>query len=210
MEISLRGMSIPQPNSGQAADGAIISRCKNQDAEAFGLLVDRYQARVFGFVRRMVRSVEDAEDIAQEVFIRAFQNIDRFDGRASLTTWLFKIASNLCIDRVRRKERRPDTVSLVGSEDGESAVEYDAPDETWNPEMRATTSHMEQAVEHAIAKMSDKLRSVLLLHDLEELSYDEISQVVGIPVGTVKSRLFLARTALQNSLKEFIQEGQQP
>ena len=206
MEISLRGMSIPQPNSGQAADGAIISRCKNRDAEAFGLLVDRYQARVFGFVRRMVHNVEDAEDIAQEVFVRAFQNIDRFDGRASLTTWLFKIASNLCIDRVRRKDRRPDTVSMANSEEGES-VEIEVPDERWNPEVMTTISYMEQKLEEAIGKMSDKLRSVLLLHDIEELSYDEISKVIGIPVGTVKSRLFLARTALQDSIKEFIREG---
>ncbi len=206
MEVSLRGMTIPQPNNGQIIDGAIISRCKNRDAEAFGELVDRYQARVFGFVKRMVKSTEDAEDIAQEVFIKAFQNIHRFDGRASLTTWLFKIASNLCIDKARRKDRRPETVQL-SSPDGAEISEIDAPDHRWNPEIQANTNLMESKIEESISNMSEKLRSVLLLHDIEELSYDEISSVLGIPVGTVKSRLFLARNAMQESLKEFLSDG---
>lgn len=179
---------------------SIIERCKSRDAEAFGLLVDKYQARVYGYVRRMLRDTEEAEDVAQEVFVKAFQHISRFDGRASVGTWLFKIASNLCIDRSRRKEKRPETVSFSGS----AEREYDKPDGRWDPQASLVAGEMEKTIEAAIGELSDKLRSVLLLHDLEGLSYDEIAQAAGIPVGTVKSRLFLARTHLQNALAGYL------
>ncbi|MBV6503941.1 MAG: ECF RNA polymerase sigma factor SigW [Fimbriimonadales bacterium] len=206
VELSTGAIRLTQRTHEDALlDGALIDRCRNRDAEAFGLLVDRYQTRVFGYVRRMVGSAEDAEDIAQEVFVRAFQNIGRFDGRASLTTWLFKIASNLCIDRSRRKGRRPEEAPLASVEDPESGAK--ASDPRWDPETHLVALEMEDAVEGAISQLSDKLRSVLLLHDIEEMSYDEIASALKIPVGTVKSRLFLARGHLQEALRGFIEAG---
>lgn len=196
-----------RPSEDSALDRTIISRCKNRDAEAFSMIVDQYQARIYGFVRRMLRNTEDAEDVAQEVLIKAFENFDRFDGRASLSTWLFKIASNLCIDRARKKGRRPELVSFEPA-NGEAIT--DLADVRWDPQMSAVTTEMEEAIEDALGQLSDKLRSVLLLHDLEELSYEEISKAVGIPVGTVKSRLFLARNQLQLALKRYLMgEAQQ-
>lgn len=202
MGILLNNMRTTVRHSGDSAlDRTIISRCKNRDAEAFSIIVDQYQARIYGFVRRMLRNTEDAEDVAQEVFIKAFENFDRFDGRASLSTWLFKIASNLCIDRARKRGRRPELVSL---EPGNGEGIQDAADLRWDPQSSVVTSEMEQAIEEALAQLSEKLRSVLLLHDLEELSYEEISKAVGIPVGTVKSRLFLARNQLQQALRRYL------
>lgn len=182
-----------------ALDGSLIGRCKDRDVEAFSVIVDHYQARIYGFTRRMLRCDEDAEDVSQEVFIRAFENIDQFDGRASFATWLFKIAVNLCIDRARRKDRRPESVPLEPDDHADAA-----PDKRWDPETRAVALEMEEAIEAAIGFLSEKLRGVLLLHDIEELSYEQISRIVGIPVGTVKSRLFLARSHLQRALRNYM------
>ncbi len=204
MDLFLDTARLTRTTAGDPAlDGSLISRCKNRDAEAFSLIVDRYQSRVFGFARRMLRSNEDAEDVTQEVFVRAFENMHRFDGRASLSTWLFKIASNLCIDRARRKGRRPEEVPLFfGSPEVSSPGHFI--DFRSDPEGSVVAGEMAETIEIAIGKLSPKLRGVLLLHDVEELSYDEISQIVGIPVGTVKSRLFLARGHLQSALKGYI------
>lgn len=208
MELALdgRGISLMPTRGDDALDLATIERCRRRDDEAFGLVVDAYQSRVFGFVRRMVPTGEDAEDVTQEVFLKAYRNFPSFDGRSTLRTWLFRIAHNLCIDRARRRGRTPESVPLEhgGSDFGGEEYAYDVADEGPSPEAAAMTDELRHAVEAAIGEMSDKLRSVLLLHDREELGYDEISSALGIPLGTVKSRLFLARKDLQKRLKEYI------
>lgn len=186
-------------------DSVLISRCRKKDADAFGVLVDRYQSRIFGFVRRMVKDQEDAEDIAQEVFIRAFTHFHRYDGRASLTTWLFKIATNLCIDRARKKERRPEQVVLDRND--EELYSHQSRDERWDPESHAVAHELHQILDSAIESLSEKLKTVLLLHDMEGLSYEQIAHITRIPIGTVKSRLFLARNHLQNSVSSYLKGG---
>jgi RNA polymerase sigma-70 factor, ECF subfamily len=186
-----------------AAEAALIDRCRRQDPQAFGKFVDSYQNRVFGFVRRMVPQVEEAADITQEVFIRAFQNFHRFDGRSSVRTWLFRIAYNLCVDRSRKVDRTPNETSLsMSGEDGEDT--HDVADSRWEPERVALNQELAKVVEQGIASMSEKLRSVLLLHDREDMPYEEIASMLGLPVGTVKSRLFLARAHLQNALSTYL------
>lgn len=182
-----------------ALDASLVSRCKHRDAEAFTLLVDRYQARVFGYVRRMLRSIEDAEDVSQEVFIKAFQNIDRFDSRASFSTWLFKIASNLCIDKIRKQEQE----NRIEFESLEFDDTVSFKDESWNPEANLNAKELVIAIEQSIMQLSNKLKSVLLLHDQQNLGYEEIAEILNIPVGTVKSRLFLAREELKKTVKIF-------
>src|SRR5688572_6134088 len=135
----------------------LIRRCREQDTEAFRWLVLRYQARIYNFVRRMVSDPDDAEDVTQEVFVKAFRNIRRYDGRAALATWLFKIAANLCVDRARRRKRRGDSLSL--DESGLHAGFVPA-DIRWNPEQMAVASEMRSALEAAINAMSDKLKPV--------------------------------------------------
>jgi len=184
-----------------AAEAALIDRCKRQDFEAFGKLVDAYQNRVFGFVRRMVSNPEEASDITQEVFIRAFQNFSRFDGRCSVRTWLFRIAYHLCVDRARKVDRMPSQVGLVDAEDGEDIA---VSDERWQPDQMVIDSELMEVVEQVILSMSEKLRTVLLLHDREDMPYEEIAQTLDVPVGTVKSRLFLARAHLQNIVKRYL------
>lgn len=200
-------IEAPKLSFGQRTDAgteaALIERCRRQDVDAFGKFVDMYQNRVMGFVRRMVPNPEEAQDVTQEVFIRAYQNFHRFDGRSSAKTWLFRIAYNLCVDRSRRMDRSPVETGMQASPDSEEWIEV--PDERWEPEKLALEGELADAVEKAISTMSEKLRSVLLLHDREDASYEEIAETLSVPVGTVKSRLFLARNHLQTSLKGYLQ-----
>ncbi|RYG74572.1 sigma-70 family RNA polymerase sigma factor, partial [bacterium] len=194
MELTLRSPAMNRVAEEVALDGGRLDRLRRRDPEAFGEVVDAYQARVFGFVRRMVPTGEDAEDVTQEVFLKAYRNIAGFDGRCTLRTWLFRIAHNLCIDRARRRGRTPETFALLAEDEPGG---FDVPDSGATPEAILMTGELQELLERAIVEMSEKLRSVLLLHDREEMPYDEIAETLGIPVGTVKSRLFLARAHLQ-------------
>lgn len=187
-----------------ATEKALIERCRRNDYEAFGRFIDAYQHRVYGFVRRMVPSLDESEDITQEVFIRAFQHFANFDGRCSVKTWLFRIANNLCIDRARKLDRTPARADYYVSAEDDDPIEI--ADVRWEPEKIALDGELVKLVESGIASMSEKLRSVLLLHDREDMAYEEIAQTLAIPVGTVKSRLFLARAHLQNVLTDYLKQ----
>ena len=191
-----------------ASEKALIERCRRQDYEAFGRFIDAYQNRVYGFIRRMVSNLDEAEDLTQEVFIRAYQHFATFDGRCSVKTWLFRIANNLCIDRARRLDRIPAHTDYYPSADDDEPI--DIADIRWEPEKVALDQELSRLVETGIASMSEKLRSVLLLHDKEDMAYEEIATSLSIPVGTVKSRLFLARSHLQNVLSEYIKQEARP
>lgn len=194
-----------RPALDSALEESLIERCRRRDLEAFRRIVSAYQTRVHGFVRRLVTDHDDAQDITQEVFIRAYQAMDRFDGRSSLRTWLFRIAHNLCIDKARKCARSASELTLdsVGSEE----ETFEVADERWNPESVVMTEQIEECVELAISDLSEKLRTVLLLHDREEFEYETIAQMLSIPVGTVKSRLFLARSFIQDRVRGFLGEG---
>lgn len=171
------------------------------EVEEFDRVVDAYQARVYGFVRRMVATDEEAQDATQEVFVRAFQGFARFDGRCSLRTWLFRIAHNYCVDLGRRRAGAAPEVRIDSS--GADGSVWEFADQRWHPEDRVLSLELAEVVEEGLRTMSEKLRSVLLLHDREELTYDEIAEAVGIPIGTVKSRLFLARAHLQGHIRKY-------
>lgn len=189
-----------------ATERALVEGCRRQDFEAFGKIVDAYQARLVGFVRRMTPNNEDAQDIAQETFVRAFQSFARFDGRSSVRTWLFRIAHNLCIDRARQSRTSVAETPIDFELEDSSPREF--ADLRWDPEQIVLDDELAAVLERAIGRMSEKLRAVLLLHDREELSYEEISEAVGIPIGTVKSRLFLARAHIQREVESYWKEGQ--
>jgi len=207
MELCLKTATLKSQHD-TATELALVERCRRQDAEAFGKIVDAYQHRIFGFVRRMVADSEEASDVSQEVFIRAFQGLGRFDGRSSLRTWLFRIAYNLCIDRARRAGRTPAETRIENAEEDDQTFEF--PDSRWNPEEIVINDELMTIMEKGIGAMSEKLRTVLLLHDREDLAYEEIAQALDLPIGTVKSRLFLARAHLQQVLGEYLRGRQQP
>ncbi|MCC6404166.1 MAG: sigma-70 family RNA polymerase sigma factor [Fimbriimonadaceae bacterium] len=181
-------------------DSTIQSKCARQGLGAFSAIVDTYQARLYGFVLRMVRDPRDAEDVTQEVFVRAYQGMAAFDGRSSVRTWLFRIAHNLCVDRHRKATHRG--FDRLATEDELSAFEKS--DSTWDPEKLVLDGELQATVSNAVGELSEKLRAVLLLHDQEGMGYAEIAGALDIPVGTVKSRLFLARASLQQTISEYM------
>lgn len=187
-----------------SAEAILISRCRESDTAAFDLIIQQYGDRVYNYARRMVSHPQDAEDIAQEVFIRAFTNIAQFDGRSQLSTWLFRIATNLCIDYHRRKNRRIVALSLTSEEENHEGEEISVPDESANALDQVLSRELQQVVERAVESLSPKLKPVLLLYDMEGMAYEEISKALSLPLGTVKSRLFLARNQVKQAVEQYL------
>lgn len=190
-----------------AIEQALVAKCRQQDFDAFGRVVDAYQARVLGYVRRFVRNEEEALDVTQEVFIKAFQAMAGFDGRASLRSWLFRIAHNLCIDRARKRDRSPLELSMEPAVVGDEP--FDFADSRWDPSENLITDELVLVLETAMNSMSEKLRTVLVLHDQEDMGYEEIAKTIDVPVGTVKSRLFLARAHVQKCVRAYLDDDGQ-
>ncbi len=187
------------------SDLSLVERCRANDDAAFNEVVTRYKAKVYNYIYRMTGSSEDAEDLTQEVFIRMYTSIDSFRSQSSLNTWLFRIAGNLCIDKFRRSKNRTAAYSLdepLG--DGESEAAHEVPDTTYEPHRLLENVEMAEQIQKALAQIPEKLRATLLLHDVEGLPYEEIAQVIGCPLGTVKSRLFNARMQLRQRLSGYI------
>lgn len=186
----------------------LIERAKAQDETAFDQIVELYSDRLYNYILRMVGNPQDAEDVLQEVFLRAYQGLPNFDGRSKLNTWLFQIATNLCIDFYRRRSRRIQTVPFqTGSSDWfdtePEEVEF-ADTQLPNPMEALLDKELQQVVERALEALSPKLKTVLLLYDVEGLSYEEIAQALRIPMGTVKSRLHLARSEVQKQVSAYL------
>ncbi len=185
---------------------ALVERARAGDLQAFERLVAHYQDRVYNYVLRMIYDPVEAQDIAQETFVRAWQGLGRFRGASSFQTWLYRIASNLAIDAARSRKRRGlVTVSLDEPVTGadSSELEHDLPDEgTHGPAEALEQQELRREVWEAVGELSDKLRPVVVLADLQGLSYGEIAKILGCPVGTVKSRLFNARSQLREKLRE--------
>ena len=194
------------------ADSRLILKCQANDAAAFNEIVSRYKNKVFNFVNRMVHGAADAEDLTQEIFVRAYLSINSFQGRASLNTWLFRIATNICIDYNRKHSRLKGLATSLQrddqSEDGE--CELQIPDEKFDPQRLALNRELGDQLQQAMNSLPEKHRAVVLLHDVEGLAYEEIAGIVDCPVGTVKSRLFNARMALRQKLGPYVDGSLEP
>jgi RNA polymerase sigma-70 factor, ECF subfamily len=188
------------------ADTALIKRCQANDAAAFNEIVSRYKNRVHNYVCRMIGSGLDAEDLTQETFVRAYMSIHSFQSRASLNTWLYRIATNICIDFSRKTGRvKALTTSLQREDcDDDYDTEREFPDERYDPQNQFLNKELGVHLQAALTALPDKLRTVVLLYDIEGLPYDEISQIVECPLGTVKSRLFNARASLREKLAPYV------
>lgn len=189
----------------EVADQYLVERCKHDDLDAYEVLVERYRNRILNYVARF-SGAADAEDLTQEVFIRAYLAIRKFRGQSSFQTWLYRIANNVCVDSYRRRSRDRTAYSLDESKDtGEGEVEREIPDWSANPEGVAQSRELQALVQKTLLTLSEKLRSVIILHDLEGLSYEEIAETLQIPIGTVKSRLFNARLELREKLRPYME-----
>ena len=176
-------------------DGDLLARLRAGDARAFEELVRRYQHRVFGVALRMLGSRAEAEDMAQEVFLRVHRAIAEFRGDARLSTWLYGITSNLCLNRLASAERK----RMRHDDEAVRRAPSDAADATASMEQ----AEIEAALQQAIAELPDERRIVVVLRDLEGLSYEEIAQALALEPGTVRSRLHRARLDLKSKMERF-------
>ena len=186
----------------------LVNRAKAGDYRAFDDLVDLYADKIHNYVVRMVGDASAAEDIAQEAFVKAFRNLGSFRGASSFQTWLYRIASNLTIDAVRRRRRKDNTISLdapLEGDEGQMARELEDVSVP-GPAGRLETAELQGVVHGAIQELSPKLRAVVVLYELQGLSYEEIAEVLHCPLGTVKSRLFNARMELKGKLQDVLPE----
>lgn len=186
-----------------------MERARKGDKRAFGQLVDEYKDKIYNYVARMLGDPYEAEDVTQEAFLRAYRSLPRFRGASSFHTWLYRIASNLAIDVVRRRKRGEPTFSLDEPLDGEDGqFEREIPDETFGPEEASTTRETRIAVRRAIMDLPEKLRDVMVLYELQGETYEDIAKILDVPLGTVKSRLFNARNRLKEVLEELVEAGE--
>lgn len=187
----------------QVTDQELVSRAQAGSEAAYRELLGRYQRPVFSLIYRMVRDREQAEDLAQETFVKVFNNIARYDPRYKFSSWIFKIASNLTIDFLRKKE--PDTVSLDGSRHASTPDEVEATritaesrDET--PEEFVVAKELGVEIERAIGELRPDYRTAILLRHVEGRPYEEIAEIMEIPLGTVKTYIHRARSELRETL----------
>jgi RNA polymerase sigma-70 factor (ECF subfamily) len=192
-----------QDQTEELSDRELVVAIKDGDRSAFDQLVLRYESRVYNHCMRMVNDAEESYDLAQEVFLKVYRNINNYQHNYTFYTWLYRITVNCCIDHIRSRQRKGQNTSLSQSfdDDGDSGREQEIPDTTFVPEFSAASGETSRIVQEAIASMSEKLRSIIVLKEVEGYSYEEIAEILKCSRGTVKSRLFRARERLKELLE---------
>jgi RNA polymerase sigma-70 factor (ECF subfamily) len=193
--------SPPARTPEDAEDIRLMGLASAGDIAAFEQIVERHQRMVVGTVGRMLGTNSDAEDIAQQVFVRVWKNLKRYEPRAKFTTWLLKITRNLVFNELRRRSRHP-AVPLQSETDEEERPLKD--ERAVSPDASLLEHELQEAVDAAIAQLPESQRMAVILRRYEELSYDEIAEALDQSVSAVKSLLFRARTELRESLKRYL------
>lgn len=189
--------------TGDARDIALMGRVQQGDMEAFRELVESHQGRIVGTVAKMLGDESEAEDVSQQVFVRIWKSAGRYQATAKFTTWLFKITRNLVFNELRRRKRHPNFSLDAESESGEGAREMvDATART--PSGLMQEEELQEAIRKAIDGLPETQRMAVVLRRYEDLSYQEIADVLGLTVPAIKSLLFRARTELKEALKGYL------
>jgi RNA polymerase sigma-70 factor (ECF subfamily) len=182
----------------------LVRRCKAGRTDAFDELVTRYRTRVFAMIYNMVHNDQDAWDLAQDSFVKAWKSIKRFRGRSSFYTWIYRIVMNVTIDWLRKKQVKgtgtefDDTIQLAQIDPASRTVPKGAPP----PHRQMEQTEIRARIEQAISQLSPEHRAVILMKEIEEMQYHEIAEALDCSIGTVMSRLFYARKKLQNLLRD--------
>ena len=186
-------------------DQQLVQRAQRGDLRAFDLLVLKYQGRIAALVGRYLSDASEVEDVTQEAFVKAYLALGKFRGDSAFYTWLYRIAANAAKNHLVTKRRRPGADATI--EDVESFDEGGLLSESASPEALAMGDELAEVVESALNALPDELRAALMLREFDGLSYDDIADVLGCPVGTVRSRIFRAREAIDQRVKEQISGG---
>ena len=173
----------------------LVLRCQNGDVDAMGILVIRYQHWVYNIAYGILGHHQDAQDVAQDAFLSVWENIGKFEFRSQFSTWLYRIVKNKCFNHIDQHQRRKTDPTEI--DDSQPWVPLD----TATPEDAALRSEEKDIVHNALAKLKDSYREILVLRELRELSYEEISEILDCTLGRVKSRLHEARKALKKELE---------
>lgn len=180
----------------------LVSRAKQGDQDAFAQLVEANQNRIYSLTLRMTGHPEDAADLAQDAFLRAWRTLPTFQGDSSFSTWLYRLASNLCIDFLRQEKRKKANLTVMSLDDDEDSPSAEIPDRRFTPETELQRKELRHAVGQALLQLSDEHRQVLVLREADGRSYAEIAELLGLEEGTVKSRIARARLSLRNILQK--------
>ena len=200
-------MNAPEPivemPGDEVADRDLVERARQQDLAAYDELIRRYQRKIYQLVYNMTSNRQDAEDLVQDVFVKAYTALKYFKGDSSFYTWVYRIAVNRTINFLKKRNRNPG----LSLDDMDRAVERD-PDyvelrSRESPVRDASLSELQKKLNEALQTLSEKHRSVVVLHDIQGVQHDEIARMLGCSEGTVRSRLFYARQELQKQLTEF-------
>ena len=180
----------------------LIKRAQNGDVAAFETLIEEYQKRIFAIAYRMIQHQEDAADLTQEVIIKLFKNLDKFKGDSKFSTWVYRIATNTCLDAIKANRRHMAYSLDKEIETEEGSIVGELPDKGPTPEEAAERKDIQRAVRVAIEKLGKEHKRVIVLRDLQGLSYEEIAEILQCSVGTVKSRISRARGNLKKLLSQ--------
>jgi RNA polymerase sigma-70 factor, ECF subfamily len=184
-------------------DQSLVQACRAGQTEAFGMLVQRYQERLYPTILRLIGSAEDAEDVLQDSFVRAFEKLEQFQGDSSFYTWIYRIAVNLALSGYRRRRSR----AALRTKHERHACDRDGPlDESpdSDPTIPVERAERERIIEAALDKLGPEHRAVIILKDFDGHRYEEISAILKVPVGTVRSRLHRARCELRDRLSSLV------
>ncbi|NYT62213.1 RNA polymerase sigma factor RpoE [Alcaligenaceae bacterium] len=182
-------------------DAELVARVQRGDKRAFDLLVLKYQRKIMRLLSRMVRDPSEVEDVAQEAFIKAYRALPQFRGDSAFYTWLYRIAINTARNWQVANARRPSTPNAIETEDGETFSAIDNLTDISTPESVLASRQIVATVNAAIHTLPEDLRTAIVLREIEGMSYEDIAQSMGCPIGTVRSRIFRAREAIAAQLR---------
>jgi RNA polymerase sigma-70 factor, ECF subfamily len=209
-----RGLNNPQPRPVQqmavndyssADDRALVRLAQQDDTGAFEELVARHRDKIYARAYSMMRNEDDAIDLSQEAWVKAWQKLKQFEGESSFTTWLTRITINLCLDRIRKLKRQR-TESIEELDEDSGGVERHMPAVVINPTERLERGELRERIDRALSQLSEAHRTVLVLHEFEHMEYKNIARTMNCSIGTVMSRLFYARRKMAALLADLKME----